>query len=504
MIALDGDEGTGSGRSIPAFDLLGGLDACAEHLLRHGGHRAAAGCTIARERGRRLPRRLRRARRARSSRPRTSCPTERVDAVVAGDELGLALAEELERLAPFGIGNPSVSLLVPAARLVDARPMGEEGRHVRFTVEAGGHRARAVAFGMQPAARRRRGPRRDVHARAQRVERRGRAAAGPAPRPGARARGGRRWPASPRTPWPRRWPSWRRRCRWRARPSRAGRRPARPARRRRRRHAGRARGLGRARARRLRRRAPPPRAPRGPPRRLRRRGVARARARPRARSARYAHVVALDPPAADSPGRADRRALHRGLGRRRGRSTRSPPTRPATTCARRPPPSTAPCATARLSDAVAARTLAAPPRAAPCACSTELGLVRVDGERGRRCRPRAAPSSTPRRPSAPTPRAWPRAARAWPGRGGRRGRRSRPFCASGTSRRLLHHRGEGVSGARSAARRPRARAGGRTSRVFRNTSPAPRRGCALSTVNYLASIAHTPSDRHGHVVRNTR
>ncbi len=49
MLALDGAEGTGSGRSIPAFDLLGGLDACAAHLLRHGGHRAAAGCTIARD-----------------------------------------------------------------------------------------------------------------------------------------------------------------------------------------------------------------------------------------------------------------------------------------------------------------------------------------------------------------------------------------------------------------------------------------------------------------------
>jgi single-stranded DNA-specific DHH superfamily exonuclease len=48
MIALDGAQGTGSGRSIPAFDLLGGLDACADHLLRHGGHRAAAGCTVAR------------------------------------------------------------------------------------------------------------------------------------------------------------------------------------------------------------------------------------------------------------------------------------------------------------------------------------------------------------------------------------------------------------------------------------------------------------------------
>jgi single-stranded-DNA-specific exonuclease len=147
MLALDGDEGTGSGRSIPAFDLLAGLDACAGHLLRHGGHRAAAGCTIARAEVEAF-----RAAFVEYARAVLTLedlvPTERVDAVVAGDELGLALAEELERLAPFGIGNPSISLLVPAARLVDARPMGEEGRHVRFTVEAGGHRARAVAFGL--------------------------------------------------------------------------------------------------------------------------------------------------------------------------------------------------------------------------------------------------------------------------------------------------------------------------------------------------------------------
>jgi single-stranded-DNA-specific exonuclease len=147
LIALDGAEGTGSGRSIPAFDLLGGLDAAAAHLLRHGGHRAAAGCTIARSEVEAF-RAAFVAHAGSTLRPEDVVPVERVDAVVAGDELGLALAEELERLAPFGIGNPDVSLLVPAARLVDARPMGEEGRHVRFTVEAGGHRARAVAFGM--------------------------------------------------------------------------------------------------------------------------------------------------------------------------------------------------------------------------------------------------------------------------------------------------------------------------------------------------------------------
>jgi single-stranded-DNA-specific exonuclease len=79
-------------------------------------------------------------------RPEDLVPVERVDAVVAGDELGAALAEELGRLAPFGIGNPAVSLLVPAARLVGAAPVGE-GKHTRFTVEAGGVRARAIAFG---------------------------------------------------------------------------------------------------------------------------------------------------------------------------------------------------------------------------------------------------------------------------------------------------------------------------------------------------------------------
>ncbi|MDX6703673.1 MAG: single-stranded-DNA-specific exonuclease, partial [Baekduia sp.] len=139
------DEGTGSGRSIPGFDLLGGLDASAAHLLRHGGHRAAAGCTIRRSELEAF-RAAFVAHAASVLQPEDLVPVERVDAVVSGDELGQGLAEELARLAPFGIGNPSVSLLVPAARLVDPHPMSE-GKHVRFTVEAGGVRARAVAFG---------------------------------------------------------------------------------------------------------------------------------------------------------------------------------------------------------------------------------------------------------------------------------------------------------------------------------------------------------------------
>jgi single-stranded-DNA-specific exonuclease len=145
MIALDGETGRGSGRSIEAFDLLGGLDACGEHLLRYGGHRAAAGLEI--EAGRIED--FASAFCAHADgvlRPEDAVAVERVDAVVGGDELGMSLAEELQSLAPFGRGNPTVSLLVADATFADARPMGE-GRHVRFTVRSRGTRARAVAFG---------------------------------------------------------------------------------------------------------------------------------------------------------------------------------------------------------------------------------------------------------------------------------------------------------------------------------------------------------------------
>ena len=153
LVALDSDtgggvggaaRGTGSGRSIAAYDLLGGFDAAAAHLIRHGGHRAAAGCEL-------LASELDAFRAAfefhagAALAPGDLVRTERADAVASGDELGTRLAEELERLEPFGIANPSVSLLVPAARLCDPRPMGE-GKHVRFTVQTGGARARAVAF----------------------------------------------------------------------------------------------------------------------------------------------------------------------------------------------------------------------------------------------------------------------------------------------------------------------------------------------------------------------
>src|SRR5215213_5652436 len=154
VIALDGEgdalSGHGSGRSISAYDLHAGLAACSDHLIRFGGHRMAAGVELEAASVDAFRRALA-AHAAAALSPDDLIPVERVDAIVPGGDLGLDLAEDLELLRPFGMGNPQPTLLVPAARFERVTPMGEEKEHSRFTlVTAGGARSRGVAFRSPP------------------------------------------------------------------------------------------------------------------------------------------------------------------------------------------------------------------------------------------------------------------------------------------------------------------------------------------------------------------
>jgi single-stranded-DNA-specific exonuclease len=151
-----GEEWTGSGRSIPAFDLHGALGACASLLGRWGGHRAAAGLSIAPERLEDFAK----AFAAEAAAALTEADLSRVtpvDAVVRGHELTLGLCEELERLAPFGLGNPNVTLLAVGCELSDLAAVGN-GKHLRLAVTAGGARSGAIAFGRGAALDRYRSP----------------------------------------------------------------------------------------------------------------------------------------------------------------------------------------------------------------------------------------------------------------------------------------------------------------------------------------------------------
>jgi single-stranded-DNA-specific exonuclease len=145
VVMIAGGEGAwkGSGRSVAAFDLHAGLAACAEHLERFGGHRAAAGLSI-------LPENVEAFARAFAAHAAEHLveedlrPVTHVDAVLPAQTTPtLELCEELARLAPFGLGNPEVTLLSESCELRDVSTVGD-GKHLRFRVRAGG----AIAFGL--------------------------------------------------------------------------------------------------------------------------------------------------------------------------------------------------------------------------------------------------------------------------------------------------------------------------------------------------------------------
>jgi single-stranded-DNA-specific exonuclease len=149
IAGTDGDLWKGSGRSIPAFDLHAGLAACAGHLERFGGHRAAAGLSIRPEAVDDLADSFAAYADAHLADDALR-PVTPVDAVVPGSALTLGLCDELRRLAPFGLGNPGVNLLVAGCELSELATVGE-GKHLRFRVRDRGRPAgSAIAFGLGP------------------------------------------------------------------------------------------------------------------------------------------------------------------------------------------------------------------------------------------------------------------------------------------------------------------------------------------------------------------
>ncbi|HEV2593461.1 MAG TPA: single-stranded-DNA-specific exonuclease RecJ [Gaiellaceae bacterium] len=149
VVLIAGTDGhwKGSGRSVSAFDLHGALGACAAHLVRFGGHRAAAGLTIDAASVELFAAAFGEHADATLS-DEDLVPVTKIDAIVPGPKLTLDMAGELGRLAPFGLGNPSVTLLVDGCELADLSTVGD-GKHLRFRVRQRGRDAgAAIAFGL--------------------------------------------------------------------------------------------------------------------------------------------------------------------------------------------------------------------------------------------------------------------------------------------------------------------------------------------------------------------
>jgi single-stranded-DNA-specific exonuclease len=147
VIGLDGDEGKGSGRSVAGVDLGAAVQRLAREgvLLKGGGHKMAAGLTVARDRLDEAMARLSDLL-ARQGAGEGGPADLRLDGVLMPGAATPELVERLEAAGPFGAGAPGPRFVIPDCRIGFARAVGET--HLKLRLDDGlGARLDAIAFG---------------------------------------------------------------------------------------------------------------------------------------------------------------------------------------------------------------------------------------------------------------------------------------------------------------------------------------------------------------------
>ncbi len=156
LIALrPGGRGHGSARSVPGCDIHQALKSQAHLLATFGGHPLAAGLSIQPENIGPLRQGL--------SLALADCPLARektitIDALVELAHLTPELLATIQRLAPFGAGNPPVQLGCRGLRLVEEAIFGQSGQHKRLLVQDEAGRQQEVIWWGGAAERSPRGP----------------------------------------------------------------------------------------------------------------------------------------------------------------------------------------------------------------------------------------------------------------------------------------------------------------------------------------------------------
>ena len=134
VAAKGSDETRGSCRSIPEFHITEALDRCADLLVRHGGHAAAAGFTVRNENLPQLVERLK-ALAAAELGHQDLHPTLNADMELALSTLNFDLLRQLGGLEPTGYGNREAVFVSRAVKVKSVRTVGGEGRHLKLALQ---------------------------------------------------------------------------------------------------------------------------------------------------------------------------------------------------------------------------------------------------------------------------------------------------------------------------------------------------------------------------------
>jgi single-stranded-DNA-specific exonuclease len=135
VVASKGPQQTrGSCRSIPEFHITDALDQCADLLVRHGGHAAAAGFTVQNANLDALKRRLTGLASSRLG-SQDLRPSLGAEMELKLSELNFELIRRLADLEPTGYGNREAVFVTRGAPVKSSRTVGAEGKHLKLTLE---------------------------------------------------------------------------------------------------------------------------------------------------------------------------------------------------------------------------------------------------------------------------------------------------------------------------------------------------------------------------------
>lgn len=145
LICFEGEEGKGSGRSIPGFDLHNALCSCSNHLEKYGGHEMAVGLSLKKEEFEKFKEEFETY--AQKEKVKEIVPVIYIDHQITEREMTFDTIEQLKLLEPFGEGNKKPLFAYKGLKIDSIRALSE-GRHLKLTLKDKNNTIHAIGFNM--------------------------------------------------------------------------------------------------------------------------------------------------------------------------------------------------------------------------------------------------------------------------------------------------------------------------------------------------------------------
>ena len=145
LICFEGDDGKGSGRSIPGFDLHDALTECSDYLEKFGGHSMAVGVTVSRDKFELFKNKFEEY--AKSHDVDKIIPVINIDSELSLKNIDIDSVKSLQKLEPYGEANKMPVFMIRNLKINSIRALSE-GKHLKLTLKDDGYMINAIGFNM--------------------------------------------------------------------------------------------------------------------------------------------------------------------------------------------------------------------------------------------------------------------------------------------------------------------------------------------------------------------